>query len=151
MGNIEDPRDRINKFYIGASQAKMLKQIQRPVRLEPLRNQNEEEKKVENEVERIQTDVIIKKKNNRIARRLKFSKQMDQEINNLECCTICLDEMKAETQAKIDSCDHQFCYKCILEWGKEQENSCPLCRKTFNKITYMGEDKKEKVIEIEDK
>lgn len=32
-------------------------------------------------------------------------------------------------------CRHKVCKRCILEWMKT-ENSCPMCRKTFNKVVF---------------
>ena len=46
-------------------------------------------------------------------------------------CAICLDDVTE--RGTIDSCDHQFCYKCIQEWSK-RKNTCPNCRLSFNTI-----------------
>lgn len=34
-------------------------------------------------------------------------------------------------------CGHEFCKGCIDTWRK-QNNSCPLCRKTFSTYKYQG-------------
>lgn len=46
-------------------------------------------------------------------------------------CNICFDDVKG--RGTIDSCDHQFCYKCIQRWSK-RSNTCPCCRARFNTI-----------------
>ena len=49
-----------------------------------------------------------------------------------EECVICLDI--PTVRGKINSCDHIFCFDCIKKWGKEYENTCPLCKKRFQHI-----------------
>lgn len=49
----------------------------------------------------------------------------------IEVCSICMETPK--NKAKLDHCGHKFCRKCIMKWSKT-ENSCPMCRKTFNKV-----------------
>ncbi|MBH45081.1 MAG: hypothetical protein CMC93_00515 [Flavobacteriaceae bacterium] len=48
-----------------------------------------------------------------------------------ECC-ICFEKIK--NKAKLDSCDHEFCVKCIKRWTKTN-TTCPLCRTNITKIT----------------
>ena len=36
-------------------------------------------------------------------------------------CAICLG--KCKNKSFTDSCLHQFCFKCLLEWSKVRENS----------------------------
>ena len=62
-------------------------------------------------------------------------------------CAICFEEMD-ETAARIECCQHRFCFSCIEEWATNQSNSCPICKKRFNKITYKNEKGKEKVKEV---
>ena len=51
-------------------------------------------------------------------------------------CTICFEELgKHRKIASIDSCQHQFCRKCILKWSESNKAcTCPLCRKTFTSV-----------------
>jgi hypothetical protein len=51
--------------------------------------------------------------------------------------------------SSINSCDHLFCFSCIGEWA-EHENSCPLCKKRFEKITRVSEDGKKRKRSKED-
>lgn len=61
---------------------------------------------------------------------------MDEMIGNV-CveqvfCSICLDYV-TNNKASLNSCVHQFHYKCIKTWSK-LKNCCPLCKKLFSKI-----------------
>lgn len=40
---------------------------------------------------------------------------------------------------------------CIKEWATKAENTCPLCKKKFNKITYTDEKGDVQHLKIEDK
>ena len=53
----------------------------------------------------------------------------------LGTCCICLEEIKLECEAILDSCLHKFCGPCIFNWV-EMENNCPLCKKKIHKISY---------------
>ena len=53
-----------------------------------------------------------------------------------ETCVICMEDIKDETAARIDGCNHKFCFQCIDTWGTNNENACPLCKTKFNKIYY---------------
>jgi len=50
-----------------------------------------------------------------------------------DSCTICLDLLKDCAQLGVLECSHGFCFPCIQTWSKT-ENSCPLCKVTFNSI-----------------
>ena len=58
-----------------------------------------------------------------------------------ENCSICLSKNKIF--AEIDSCVHKFCFRCVKKWSKI-ENSCPICKERFNKITKIRRGKGEK-------
>ena len=49
-----------------------------------------------------------------------------------DCC-ICMEAVEPKDVAKIDGCDHLFCFGCIEKWS-ERENKCPLCKARFNRI-----------------
>ncbi|CDO98536.1 unnamed protein product [Coffea canephora] len=53
------------------------------------------------------------------------------------CCGICLSEAARDdnsvSRGYIDSCDHYFCFVCIMEWAKV-ESKCPLCKRRFSTI-----------------
>ncbi|XP_019152628.1 PREDICTED: uncharacterized protein LOC109149358 isoform X2 [Ipomoea nil] len=52
------------------------------------------------------------------------------------CCGICLSEAgqgSAIIQGCIDSCEHFFCFLCIMEWSKV-ESRCPICKARFSAI-----------------
>ncbi|XP_055627226.1 E3 ubiquitin-protein ligase Topors [Toxorhynchites rutilus septentrionalis] len=48
-------------------------------------------------------------------------------------CAICLG--KCRQKCYTDSCRHQFCYRCLLEWSKIKAE-CPLCKQVFRSIIY---------------
>jgi hypothetical protein len=49
-------------------------------------------------------------------------------------CCICQTDSDPSEKAQVDGCDHSFCFDCIAEWSN-RENTCPLCKSRFNKIT----------------
>ncbi|KAI8528756.1 hypothetical protein RHMOL_Rhmol12G0172000 [Rhododendron molle] len=53
-----------------------------------------------------------------------------------QSCGICLcseEGGRAIIRGRIDSCDHYFCFVCIMEWAKV-ESRCPLCKRRFTSI-----------------
>lgn len=48
-------------------------------------------------------------------------------------CVICLEE--PSNKAIPDSCFHQFCYSCIVEWANVSAK-CPLCKQAFSSIKH---------------
>ncbi|KAM7279456.1 hypothetical protein ACFE04_006590 [Oxalis oulophora] len=54
----------------------------------------------------------------------------------VDCCGICLLSSDDENTLRgyIDSCNHYYCYTCILEWAKV-ESRCPLCKARFTTVT----------------
>ena len=51
----------------------------------------------------------------------------------LEECSICLDKMFVKQDL---NCGHSFCKNCIYKWDGE---TCPMCRKEMDFITYNKE------------
>lgn len=60
----------------------------------------------------------------------KGKEAMDFDAN---CCGICLLEDGSAIRGWIDSCDHYFCFVCIMEWAKV-ESRCPMCKRRFSTI-----------------
>ncbi|XP_069557996.1 PHD and RING finger domain-containing protein 1 isoform X2 [Brachyistius frenatus] len=62
-----------------------------------------------------------------------------------EKCPICLNSFNSQPVATPESCEHYFCFDCILAWAKNA-NSCPVDRIAFNSIylrkCYGGKVKK---------
>ncbi|KAI8019580.1 PHD and RING finger domain-containing protein 1 [Camellia lanceoleosa] len=57
-----------------------------------------------------------------------------------QCCGICLSEDgMVAIRGKIDSCDHYFCFVCIMEWAKV-ESRCPMCKRRFSSIRRPPRD-----------
>ncbi|CAM9556499.1 unnamed protein product, partial [Phaeothamnion confervicola] len=50
-------------------------------------------------------------------------------------CVICLEP--PEVEGRI-ACTHRFCFDCILRWGTEATNTCPLCKKRFESVERLG-------------
>jgi len=48
-------------------------------------------------------------------------------------CPICLG--KIENKAKTDTCFHEFCFTCLVEWSKVKP-VCPLCKGKFSYIMH---------------
>lgn len=42
-------------------------------------------------------------------------------------------------RGQIDSCDHYFCFVCIMEWAKI-ESKCPMCKRRFTSIRRLPKD-----------
>ncbi|GAB4845342.1 hypothetical protein Ancab_038750 [Ancistrocladus abbreviatus] len=53
-------------------------------------------------------------------------------------CGICFSEGTA-IRGCIDSCEHYFCFFCIIEWSKI-ESRCPMCKRRFSSIRRMRRD-----------
>ncbi|KAJ8977023.1 hypothetical protein NQ317_013472 [Molorchus minor] len=63
-------------------------------------------------------------------------------------CAICLG--CCTNKCFSDSCMHQFCFKCLLEWSKIKAE-CPLCKQPFRRIIHnvkSNEEYDEHVVEI---
>ncbi|XP_056172821.1 uncharacterized protein LOC130139591 [Syzygium oleosum] len=54
-------------------------------------------------------------------------------------CGICLTEGGRAVRGRIDSCDHHFCFVCIMEWAKV-ESKCPMCKRRFSTILRPPKD-----------
>ncbi|XP_043717243.1 uncharacterized protein LOC122665218 [Telopea speciosissima] len=61
---------------------------------------------------------------------------MDSDRNT---CGICLSEDGKAIRGWIDSCDHYFCFVCIMEWSKV-ESRCPMCKQRFSTIRRPPKD-----------
>eukprot|EP00592_Proboscia_alata_P005464 CAMPEP_0194382142 /NCGR_PEP_ID=MMETSP0174-20130528/58355_1 /TAXON_ID=216777 /ORGANISM="Proboscia alata, Strain PI-D3" /LENGTH=704 /DNA_ID=CAMNT_0039167197 /DNA_START=94 /DNA_END=2208 /DNA_ORIENTATION=+ len=55
----------------------------------------------------------------------------------IHSCCICQDEPSKHELAKINCCQHKFCFNCIEKWS-ERENTCPLCKARFAKIERVN-------------
>ena len=57
-----------------------------------------------------------------------------------EQCPICF-EGAFRTRTSLDSCKHQFCWSCIMDW-LGRESTCPVCRKTVHRLSAKVDGKK---------
>jgi len=55
--------------------------------------------------------------------------EVDEE--NAPSCSICMENYEPGTRIKRLPCNHEFHPDCIIPW-LETNNSCPICRQTFN-------------------
>ena len=46
------------------------------------------------------------------------SQESDSDGEDLPTCPICLDKLRRQDIGSPESCDHQFCMECIVEWSK---------------------------------
>ena len=51
-----------------------------------------------------------------------------------ETCPICTEPF--EKRSKLDSCQHQFCFGCVMRLS-ETVNECPICRAKFTCVTPL--------------
>ncbi|XP_042514189.1 uncharacterized protein LOC122088893 [Macadamia integrifolia] len=75
--------------------------------------------------------------------------KVDDEINSegegapmdsdQKICGICLSDDGKAIRGWIDSCDHYFCFVCIMEWSKV-ESRCPMCKQRFSNIRRPPKD-----------
>lgn len=62
--------------------------------------------------------------------KIKFQKEVIQNINDKIDCAICLEELTNNDKVILE-CRHTFHVNCIKEWFKNN-NTCPFCRKVVN-------------------
>jgi len=62
----------------------------------------------------------------------------------IKSCCICIESIDRRHEARITSCRHRYHYKCIKEWSQEK-NTCPQCRRHFNWIVRIKNNRKERV------
>ncbi|MFS7972227.1 putative transcription factor C2H2 family [Helianthus anomalus] len=63
----------------------------------------------------------------------------DDEDLQLGTCGVCLLDEGVSLRGFIDSCDHYFCFVCIMEWAKI-ESRCPICKRRFSTIHRPQKD-----------
>lgn len=61
------------------------------------------------------------------------SERSDGTVSPPPNCSICLG--KLINKSFTDSCLHQFCFSCLLQWSKIK-TECPLCKQTFKSIIH---------------
>ena len=62
---------------------------------------------------------------------------------NTNCnCAICLDKISEDTEVTELPCEHIFCTECINPWLKNENNNCPLCKKSIEDNTPNFHSKK---------
>ncbi|KAF6165603.1 hypothetical protein GIB67_021873 [Kingdonia uniflora] len=76
-----------------------------------------------------------------------------QDDSGKQVCGICLSEEGNRTvRGTLNSCNHFFCFACIMEWSKV-ESRCPACKRRFITITksaklYTGVDPRNTIIQV---
>ena len=60
---------------------------------------------------------------------------MPKVVQHYETYNECLKKLECSickefniTPTKLDSCDHQFCFKCVNGLKKNAVDACPICR-----------------------
>ena len=69
---------------------------------------------------------------------------MPKTKKSSKTCCICLDTISIRKEARITSCRHRYCKKCIRKWSRI-DNRCPQCKRRFNWIIGVQNKRKEKV------
>ncbi|XP_050224328.2 uncharacterized protein LOC126674020 [Mercurialis annua] len=59
--------------------------------------------------------------------------ELDGSDSVISSCGICLCDNSNAIRGEIDSCNHFFCFVCIMEWAKI-ESLCPMCKRRFSSI-----------------
>jgi hypothetical protein len=75
---------------------------------------------------------------------LKRDEDYDDDVKASPSCTvsccICMCEPETAELSTVDGCTHSFCFTCICKWA-DRENTCPLCKSRFGKITRVHKRK----------
>lgn len=61
-------------------------------------------------------------------------KMGEEVIGDGTVCGICFSGGGLAVRGRIDSCDHYFCFICIMEWARV-ESRCPMCKQRFHFIS----------------
>ena len=56
------------------------------------------------------------------------------KAKQMSTCAICLEDIKLEIKATLNSCCHTYCFDCIKTWVTDCENTCPQCKKEITEI-----------------
>ena len=72
-------------------------------------------------------------------------------VKQKETCVICMEEIIAKDQTKIDSCEHTYCRECIQTWVRDSENCCPCCKKVITQLTFLDENQQEVIEKVQPK
>ena len=59
------------------------------------------------------------------------SNELTEDLN--EKCSICMMEMKKGEKYTKLPCNHGFHTDCVMQWFKEYNYKCPVCRKEYGK------------------
>ena len=58
------------------------------------------------------------------------------QSDSKENCSICMMSMKKDDEVCKLDCEHTFHKDCIMQWLKEYNYKCPICRKECGKAKY---------------
>jgi hypothetical protein len=70
----------------------------------------------------------------------------EEEIKDEPECPICLNKIEKDS-ARINCCNHIFCFDCIREWT-DVANQCPLCKKRISRIQKFSGGQKVNEVRI---
>lgn len=66
---------------------------------------------------------------------------IQEEEDNKEDCTICLEPMVDRKKCVRTNCNHRYHSQCIMEWLNTANNSCPTCRNAPVRVTSLEQAK----------
>lgn len=77
-------------------------------------------------------------------------KEVEEGDREMDMCGICLSEEGKAIRGQVDSCDHYFCFVCIMEWAK-LETRCPICKRRFGSICRLPKEgvlARERIVQV---
>lgn len=75
----------------------------------------------------------------------------DRKEEEKSVCTICIEEIDVQKEARVSGCQHRFCFECINHWAKTCSNTCPNCKVKFKEIIYKDVLERDQKVKVQDK
>ncbi|XRB10400.1 E3 ubiquitin-protein ligase [Pseudoscourfieldia marina] len=62
-----------------------------------------------------------------------------KELEESECCSICLDDFTDDDPAKVTLCGHRYHLQCVMQW-RQRSDECPMCLRTLRWVDTETEE-----------
>lgn len=80
------------------------------------------------------TDILPLKE--RLAqKKLALNNPVSEDDQPDHMCSICYEDAQSKNRGVLETCNHIFCFDCIVKWSKAGRNCCPMCNREFHVIT----------------